>query len=256
MRYCKLIPSKSNRFFVNNLTSLCRLNSAEAFSASLLCFKYMWNRRLLHYCTNLHFRLHNFVLKYIIVWTTNSETRTGGHTLNIGLENRLRSLQYQLWNPVFKSQPRAWLCTGVQESCTFEAVLPPSHLQCDLEKAQVMKMPAEGSQFGTGKVQRELCHNGNYSNVLLYPRVWTSAMMSSSFIPPLELMSFCRLKQWPSGTQPGAEPMLLAFHGKAHHHFSNSSCRSSCITGSNWCSARSRKAWSCKKAWVHAGYCQ
>ena len=84
----------------------------------------------------------------------------------------------------------------------------------------------------------------------------TSATMSSSFIPSLELMSFCRLKQWPGGTQPGAEPMLLAFCVKAHHHFSNSSCRSSCITESNWCSAWSRKAWSCKKAWVHAGYCQ
>lgn len=58
-----------------------------------------------------------------------------------------------------------------QESCSFQAVLPGSRLQSDPAKAQVMKMPAEGSQFGTGKVQRQLCNNGHYGKVLLYTRV-------------------------------------------------------------------------------------
>lgn len=54
-----------------------------------------------------------------------------------------------------------------RESCASEAVLPPSHLQSDPGEAQVVEVPAEGSQCGTGKVQRKLCHNGHYSKALL-----------------------------------------------------------------------------------------
>lgn len=144
-----------------------------------------------------------------------------------------------------------------QESCSFQAVLPRSHLQSDPAKAQVMKMPAEGSQFGLAKFKDSFVTTGTtvkYFSIRVSEI--TFATMSSSFIPPVELMSSCRLKQRPGGRQPGAEPMLLTFRVKAHHHSSNSNGRSSCITESNWCLAWSRKAWSCKKTWVHTGYRQ
>jgi len=75
MRYCKLIPSKSNLFVREQFDKAV----SSDFSRSFLSFQiYMKQKNLLHHHTNLHFSLHNFVLKYIIVSTANFETRIGG----------------------------------------------------------------------------------------------------------------------------------------------------------------------------------
>lgn len=89
-----------------------------------------------------------------------------GHTLNISLENRLRSLPHQSCEILFSSySPKHG---RAQEFCASLEDLPQTLLQRDPEKAQVMTMPGEGSQFGTGKVERQLYHNGHYSKVLLH----------------------------------------------------------------------------------------
>lgn len=49
--------------------------------------------------------------------------------------------------------------------------LPQTLQQLSPEKAQVITMPGEGSQLGTGKVQRQLCHSGHYSKAILHLQI-------------------------------------------------------------------------------------
>lgn len=75
MRYCKLIPSKSNLFVREQFDKPV----SSDLSRSFLSFQiYMKQRKLLYYHTSLHFSLPNSVLKYIIVSTTNFEPGIGG----------------------------------------------------------------------------------------------------------------------------------------------------------------------------------
>lgn len=92
-----------------------------------------------------------------------------GHTLNISLENRLRNLPHQSCDILFSSYSQKH--GRAQEFCAFLEDLPQTLLQPSPEKVQVISMPGEGCQFGTGKVQRQLCHNGHYSKVLLHLRI-------------------------------------------------------------------------------------
>lgn len=83
-----------------------------------------------------------------------------GHTLNISLENRLRSLPPQFCEILFSSySPKHG---RAHEFCTSLEDLPQTVLQPSSEKAQVMTMPGEGYKFGTGKVWRYLCHKKHY----------------------------------------------------------------------------------------------